>query len=70
MKTFVRDSFWQMVKPGLWLDPAGLPHYFPDEILAELGWEYNRENYEVVVDVLRELGAEVQIAAHERRPEA
>jgi hypothetical protein len=67
---FVRDSRWTYVKPGVWLDPAGCPHYFPDEILAELGWEYNRENYETVLDVLRDLGSDVQVAAHHRELDA
>lgn len=31
-----RDASWQMVLPGLYLDPAGCGHIFPDEFVAYL----------------------------------
>jgi hypothetical protein len=31
-----RDSTWQMINPGCYIDPAGAAHLFPDEVVAEL----------------------------------
>lgn len=69
---FTRDSRWRMIKPGLYVDPNGFGHVFPDEVCAELGWPYTRENYEIVVAAMRRfVGLEnVIIADHERVAEA
>lgn len=49
----VRDTkTWQMIAPGLWLDPAGEAHWFPDEVAAELGIEYNEETYAEIIETI------------------
>ena len=40
-----------MVAVGVWLDPAGHPHIFPDEICAHMDLPYTEENYRLVVEV-------------------
>ena len=55
-----RDSSWQMVQPGCWLDPEGGAHLFPDEIVAflqkehpEAGFNFGREDYDLIVEVFK-----------------
>ena len=58
-----RDSTWRMFQPGCWIDPAGQPHIFPDEVIAELcrrnpgaGFDaLSREDYDLVVRVFTEM---------------
>jgi hypothetical protein len=75
-----RDSSWQMIEPGCYIDPDGYAHLFPDEVLAELQRRYpeagfdacSREDYEMVVRLyVKEFervhpGLEVRFAKHER----
>lgn len=57
-----RDSSWQKVMPGGYIDPAGHGHLFPDELLAflsvahpEAGFDPNSESdYAMVVKVYTE----------------
>jgi hypothetical protein len=73
-----RDKSWHMIQPGLYVDPAGYGHVFPDEIVAELtrrypevSWNYETD-YALIVHVLRETlraagcSGEVQFIQHER----
>lgn len=58
-----RDSTWQKVMPGGYIDPAGHGHLFPCELLAflsvvhpEAGFDPNSESdYDMVVKVYSEL---------------
>lgn len=58
-----RDSTWQRVMPGGYIDPQGHGHLFPDELLAflsvahpEAGFDPNsRSDYEMVVKVYSDL---------------
>lgn len=68
-----RDSGWRMIQPGLYIDPDGCGHVFPDEICAELGWPYDAENYRLIVEALRRIlptGMPLRIVQHERKPDA
>lgn len=77
-----RDSSWQMVQPGCYIDPAGCGHLFPDEVLAflsvthpEAGFDpTSKADYDMVVkvysDLLRELAPNIKaivIVKHERQ---
>lgn len=76
-----RDSSWQMVVPGCYLDPAGCGHLFPDELLAflsvahpEAGFDPNSEtDYDLVVKVYSEMlrklspNTETVFVEHERQ---
>ena len=66
MADFRRDGRWQMIRPGLYIDPEGHGHVFPDEVLATLGWPYTKENYDLIVETIRELCGRVEVIAHER----
>lgn len=63
-----RDSTWMMFKPGLYIDPEGNGHVFPDEIVAtlkllfpEVPWDYE-EDYDLIVQVCRDqLGSDCPI---------
>ena len=71
-----RDSTWFMLLPGLYLDPGGAGHIFPDEFLAFLQVQHpeagfdptSREDYDLLVDFLKETfpGKKFQIVRHER----
>lgn len=74
-----RDSSWTMLRPGLYLDPAGGGHIFPDEILAylqithpEAGFNFSREDYDLLVETFLEMVREqcpqmrVNFIKHER----
>ena len=76
-----RDSTWQKLQPGCYLDPEGYGHLFPDEVLAflsvthpEAGFDPNsKDDYDTVVEVfsnlLRELAPNVKaivVVKHER----
>jgi hypothetical protein len=50
-----RDSTWTMIVPGAYMDPTGAAHIFPDEICATLGWPYTQENYDLIVNVTRDM---------------
>lgn len=73
-----RTSSWQMIHPGLYVDPEGCGHIFPDEVLATLGFPYTEENYQIVVSAFRELCDSVRpdmpitvtILQHERQFDA
>lgn len=65
---YKRDSSWTMFRPGLYLDPDGNAHVFPDEVIAEMQrlfpevpWDVNSQaDYDLCVrafqDSLREAG--------------
>lgn len=53
-----RDSTWTMVLPGLYLDPKGAGHIFPDEICAELDIEYTEENHNFILTVFKKMAEE------------
>lgn len=75
-----RDSSWQMFAPGLYIDPEGCGHVFPDELLAylsvahpEVGFDPNSEDdYGIVVYEFQEIfrrehpGMPIKIVKHER----
>jgi hypothetical protein len=75
-----RDSSWQMVIPGCYMDPAGHGHIFPDEVLAELQRQYpemnfdpcSRGDYDIVIRAFKEMmqeqspGTPLQFVEHER----
>ena len=75
-----RDSSWQMIAPGLYMDPAGYGHIFPDEFIAflsaehpEAGFDLNSENdYKLVLQEFQEVmrrkcpGMQFKIVKHER----
>lgn len=75
-----RDSSWQMIIPGCYLDPAGNAHLFPDEVLAELQRQHpeqgfdvlSQADYQMVVTCFREAlllklpDAKFQFIRHER----
>lgn len=73
-----RDSSWEMIAPGLYLDPGGEGHIFPDEVLATLGFPYTLDNYRIVIEAFRQLCVEMRpdldphlrIITHNRRPDA
>ena len=68
-----RDAGWHMVKVGLYIDPEGFGHVFPDEICAELGWPYTEENYLIIIEGLLRLlppGMPLKLIRHERIPDA
>lgn len=71
-----RDKTWTMVKTGLWTDPAGHGHWFPDEVAAELGIPYTKQNYDMILDAIREMNTmlgitdELEIVYHEREADA
>lgn len=72
-----RDKTWTMVAPGLWTDPSGESHWFPDEVAAELGVPYTRENYDAIMEAIREMTVmlgrddlEIVQLQHERKPDA
>jgi len=78
-----RDSSWQMIQPGCWIDPDGAPHVFPDEIVAwmrvehpEAGFNYSREDYDMIVATVMEVFREtcgisdLRIIKHTRESEA
>ena len=74
VKTFKRDASWTMVRPGLYVDPDGYGHVFPDEVIAELKrlypqipWSYP-EDREAILTVLREQlpDVELEFAIHTR----
>jgi hypothetical protein len=56
-----RDSTWTEVQPGCFVDPAGVAHIFPDEILAflsamhpEAGFNPNDpQDYAMVVETYK-----------------
>jgi len=58
-----RDSSWHMVQPGCYIDPAGLAHLFPDEIVAYLavthpqaGFDVNsKKDYDLVVEIFLDM---------------
>jgi hypothetical protein len=78
MKHFKRDSTWHMVLPGLYVDPHGYGHVFPDEVIAELQTRYPGirwnldEDINVFLDALKEAyaavrpGYKIEFAMHER----
>lgn len=49
-----RTQHWKEIAPGLWLDPEGFVHIFPDEVCAHVGIPYTEENYKLVVEVFTE----------------
>jgi hypothetical protein len=75
-----RDSSWQMIAPGLYMDPAGYGHIFPDEFLAfltaehpEAGFDPNCEtDYNLVVQEFQAAmrrqcpGIQFKIVKHEK----
>lgn len=75
-----RDSSWQMILPGCYIDQAGCGHFFPDELLAflsaahpEVGFDPNsKTHYDMVVKICAEQlqqicpGVGIVIAKHER----
>jgi hypothetical protein len=55
-----RDSSWQMIQPGCYLDPSGRAHLFPDEVIAYLQTQhpeigFGPEDLRLVVQVMREI---------------
>lgn len=56
-----RDATWQMVQPGCYIDPAGMGHIFPDEVIAflqtlhpEAGFDaFSEADYEMVVQTFK-----------------
>lgn len=72
-----RDSSWQLVLPGLYIDPAGFGHIFPDEFVAflsvahpEAGFDPNlKSDYDLVVNFMRTNFPDVPIkfVEHERQ---
>ena len=74
VKTFKRNANWTMVRPGLYLDPDGNGHVFPDEVIAELKQLYPQipwrfpEDRELILEVLREQmpSIELEFAIHTR----
>jgi len=69
-----RDSTWNMIAPGLWLDPDGCGHVFPDEICAALDITYDEETYHLIVEEVREgmasRGIPVSVVQHERKEDS
>lgn len=68
-----RDSSWTMFKPGLYFDPAGNAHVFPDEVIAELSrlhpevpWNYDDDYWLILRYYQQELGENVKIIQHIR----
>lgn len=71
-----RDSSWQMVFPGLYIDPAGFGHIFPDEFLAFLSREHpeagfdpsSKSDYDLIVNFMQTNLPDVPIkfVKHER----
>ena len=71
-----RDSTWRMVLPGLYFDPAGAGHIFPDEFLAYLALQHpekgfdptSQEDYDGLVNFLLKTfpDRKFQIVRHER----
>lgn len=78
-----RDSSWQQVQPGCYIDPAGCGHIFPDEILAflqamhpEAGFDpCSRDDYDLVIYTYTRMlqrespGLEIRIMQHQRKPD-
>lgn len=58
-----RDSTWQMVLPGCYIDPAGAGHLFPQEFIAflsvahpEAGFDpHSKADYDLVVEYMIKL---------------
>lgn len=73
----VRTKDWTMFATGLYTDPDGMVHIFPDEICAELEIPYTEANYRMIVetftqDMPRLLGRDplrLEIIQHVREPE-
>ena len=73
-----RTADWTMLAPGVYLDPAGFSHLFPDEICAHMGIPYTKENWKMIVETFTEdmprlLGLKpmkMKLLYHEREPEA
>lgn len=75
-----RDPSWRMIQPGLYIDPAGCAHIFPDEVLAMLQALYpasgfdptSRDDHDLVVKMFKQElatmfpGMPVQMIKHER----
>jgi hypothetical protein len=75
-----RDPSWKMIAPGLYMDPAGYWHIFPDELLAFLSAEHPEagfdpsceKDYNLVVQEFQEAlrrecpGMQFKIVKHER----
>jgi len=73
-----RDASWQMIQPGLYVDPAGHGHVFPDEVLAYMQVIYpdagfhatDPEDLKLVMKVARDLfhnhKVDVQLIHHHR----
>lgn len=76
-----RESSWTMIQPGCYVDPAGMAHLFPDEVVAELdrlfphaGFDAcSQDDYELVVRMFTEQfrrdhpGLEIRFVEHERQ---
>jgi hypothetical protein len=74
-----RDSSWKRVAPGLYMDPAGNGHVFPNEIFAEISrlhpevdyGEYNHDYYKIIVesvqDFLRKSGCQPARIIHHNK---
>jgi hypothetical protein len=74
-----RDASWTMVRPGLYVDPAGIGHVFPDEVIAQLqidspdaGFDFTPEDYDLIVSTVVNLvsskspGSWVKFVRHDR----
>lgn len=71
-----RDSSWKMFVPGLYVDPAGYGHVFPDEFLAFLAHKHpeagfdpeSKDDYDLIVRWMREAFPDVpfKMVKHER----
>lgn len=74
----VRDpKTWQMLAPGLWIDPAGEAHWFPDEVAAALDIPYTEETYSEIIECIAMMsrmilgeGLEMRLLQHTRKPDA
>lgn len=74
-----RDSSWQMILPGAYIDPDGCGHLFPDEVVAflkmehpEAGFDFTKDDYDLIVERFRAAvleqcpGIEFKFMKHER----
>lgn len=74
-----RDSSWTMIQPGCYVDPAGMGHVFPDEVIAFLqtvhpdaGFEMNAADLGLVAsELIRALqaqypGMKIHFIQHQR----
>lgn len=50
-----------MIFPGAYIDPAGCPHLFPDEVVAflqkehpEAGFDFSKGDYDMIVESFAE----------------